>query len=188
MMKEQRSVALDQTYLAQLYQQVAPKILDYVYRHIPSFQDAEDILVETFVAALESPLFASLAQQEQHAWLWRVARNKTIDTYRRAQRVQQVSVTTLDEPLVEDIALDPEQHSLRQEEERDLVRLIKRLSPLQQQVLALRFGEDLRCAQIAARVGKRESSIRSLLSRVINLLRRYSQEQEEGEKDDGTIE
>jgi len=51
-MKKQPFVALDRAHLAHLYQQFAPKILDYVYRQVPSFQDAEDILIDVFVAAL----------------------------------------------------------------------------------------------------------------------------------------
>ena len=58
-MNEQRSIVLDRAHLAHLYQQCAPKILDYVYRQVSSLQDAEDILIDVFVAALESRSFAS---------------------------------------------------------------------------------------------------------------------------------
>jgi RNA polymerase sigma factor (sigma-70 family) len=177
-MNEQRSVALDSAHLAHLYQQSAPKILDYVYRQVPSFQDAEDILIDVFVAALESESFASLTAQEQQAWLWRVARNKVIDTYRRMQRVHRLPLEQIDVDLVEDTSAPPEQMSIHQEEDDDLALLIERLSPLQQQVLYLRFSENLRCAQIAVRVGKPEGSIRSLLSRALKLLRRNYHEQE----------
>jgi RNA polymerase sigma-70 factor (ECF subfamily) len=186
-MKQQRSVVLDQAHLAQLYQQCAPKILDYVSRQVSSSQDAEDILIDVFVAALESASFASLTEQEQQAWLWRVARNKVINTYRRAEGARRFPLEYIDEQLVEDTGLSPEQMSIRQEEDGKLALLLKRLSPLQQQVLYLRFGENLRCAQIAAQVGKRESSIRSLLSRAFNLLRRHYHDQEEGDHHHGTM-
>jgi RNA polymerase sigma-70 factor, ECF subfamily len=185
-MKQQHSVALDRAHLAHLYQQSAPKILDYVYRQVSSFQDAEDILIDVFVAALESASFAVLTEQEQQAWLWRVARNKVIDTYRRTQRVHRLPLEQIDGKLVEDAVPTPEQMSIRQEEEDDLALLIERLPPLQQQVLYLRFSENLRCAQIAARVGKQESSIRSLLSRALKLLRRTYHEQEKGGNHHGT--
>ncbi|HLZ59820.1 MAG TPA: sigma-70 family RNA polymerase sigma factor [Ktedonosporobacter sp.] len=185
-MKQQRLVALDRTYLATLYQQHAPRIFDYVQRHVSSFQDAEDILIEVFVAALESPAFATLTEQEQQAWLWRVARNKMVDTYRRAQRSRSLPLLSIDEQTLEDGALNPEQISIRQEEDIYLAEQIQRLSPLQQQVLYLRFGEHLRCAQIATRIGKRESSVRSMLSRLMNLLRRQCAEQEEGGNHHGT--
>jgi RNA polymerase sigma-70 factor (ECF subfamily) len=179
-MEQQHSVALDHAQLAQLYQQFAPKILDYVSRQVSSSQDAEDILTEVFVAALESAAFATLKKQEQQAWLWRVAHNKVIDTYRRAKSVNRFPLEYINENLLEDTGLSPEQISIQQEEDSKLALLLKRLPPLQQQVLYLRFGENLRCAQIAIQVGKRESSVRSLLSRAFNSLRRHYHDQEEG--------
>lgn len=104
----QHSVALDRTNLAYLYQQFAPKILDYVYKQVPSFQDAEDILIDVFVAALESSSFSSLAEKEQQAWLWRVARNKVVDCYRRTQRAPRLPLGNIDEQLVKDAFPNPE--------------------------------------------------------------------------------
>src|SRR5690242_18411591 len=181
-MKQQSSVAVEQAQLARLYQQHAPKILDYLSRQISSAQDAEGILIDVFVAALESAPFAALTEQEQRAWLWRVARNKVVDRYRRAQRMPLNNID--DHQFIEDVDKNPEQISIRQEEDDHLALLLQRLSPLQRLVLYLRFGEDLRCAEIASLVGKREGSIRSLLSRAFNLLRRYYYDQEEGERHD----
>jgi DNA-directed RNA polymerase specialized sigma24 family protein len=42
---------------------------------------------------------------------------------------------------------------------------------MQQRVLHLRFGEELRCAEIADKIGKREGSARSILSRTLTHLR-----------------
>jgi len=185
-MEQQRPVALDQSHLAVLYRQYAPRILDYLSRQVSSAQDAEDILIDVFVAALESETFAVLTEQKQQAWLWRVARNKVIDTYRRAEGVRRLPLEYIDEQLIEDTGPNPEQVSIQQEEDSKLALLLKRLSPLQQRVLYLRFGENLRCAQIAVQIGQRESSVRSLLSRAFNLLRHHYQEQEEGGQHNAT--
>jgi RNA polymerase sigma-70 factor (ECF subfamily) len=182
-MKQQYSTVVDHAQLAQLYQRHAPQILNYVSRQISSEQDAEDILTEVFVAALESASFASLTVHEQQAWLWRVAHNKVIDVYRRAKRIP---IALINDEFIEDPMISPEQMSIQLEEDTQLAMQIKLLSPLQQQVLYLRFGENLRCAQIASRVGKRESSIRSLLSRTFNLLRRHYHDREEGDHHHGT--
>lgn len=182
-MKQQHSVVVDHAQLAQLYQRHAPQILTYISRQISSAQDAEDILIDVFMAALESTVFASLTADQQQAWLWRVARNKVIDIYRQARHAP---IAILDDEFIEDPMISPEQISIRQEEDKQLALQLKRLSPLQQQVLYLRFGENLRCAQIASLVGKRESSIRSLLSRTFNLLRRHYHDQEEGDHHHGT--
>jgi RNA polymerase sigma-70 factor (ECF subfamily) len=185
-MEQQCSVSLDHARLTQLYQQFAPKILDYISRQVSSTHDAEDILIDVFVAALESASFATLQEQYQQAWLWRVARNKVIDSYRKTESLRRLPLEYMDEQLIEDSKPGPEQLSIQQEEDSKLALLLKHLSPLQQQVLYLRFGENLRCAQIATRIGKREGSVRSLLFRSFNLLRRYYHEQEEGGQHNGT--
>ncbi|GCE10583.1 RNA polymerase sigma factor [Tengunoibacter tsumagoiensis] len=186
-MKAQHSPILERAHLAHLYQQCAPKILEYIYRQVSSFADAEDILTDVFMASLESTLFASLTEPEQQAWLWRVARNKVIDTYRKSQRAPLSIFRENQEQFIDEIMPDPEQISIQQEEENMLAQLIKRLPPLQQRVLYLRFGENLRCAQIASQIGKRESSIRSLLSRALGLLRQHYHEQEKGGKQHETV-
>lgn len=155
--------------IAYCYQQYAPKIFDYIRRHVTSFEDAEDILVETFVAAFESEQFPLLAEQEQQAWLWRVAHNKVVDSYRRNKR--HVPLSIVEDDLFEHGANGPEQASIQQEDELYLRRLIQQLPPVQQRVLYLRFNDGLRCSQIAAQLGKREGSIRSILSRALNRLR-----------------
>jgi len=155
--------------IAYCYQQYAPKIFDYTRKHVTSYEDAEDILVETFVAAFESEQFSLLAEKEQQAWLWRVAHNKVVDNYRRTKR--HVPLSIVENELFAHDANGPEQISIQQEDDLQLRRLIQHLSPIQQQVLYLRFNDDLRCSQIASKLGKREGSVRSILSRTLNRLR-----------------
>ncbi len=186
-MKQSCPATLDRSQLAQLYHKLAPKILRSVQRQVSSAQDAEDILIEVFVAALESASFASLSEHDQQAWLWRVAQNKVIDIYRRGHKRPSLT-DQFDDSSLEEISSDPEWISIQHEEVDHLAQLIGRLPPLQQQVLHLRFSENLRCAQIAAKVGKQESSIRALISRALKRLRQYHQEQEKGGHDYGLTE
>src|SRR5260370_34849449 len=68
-----------------LYQRHAPSILTYIRRHISSPEDAEDLLVEVFLAALEHNNMLCLNEGEQLAWFRRVAHNNLIHSYRRAK-------------------------------------------------------------------------------------------------------
>ena len=67
--------------------------------------------------------------------------------------------------------LEPEQALLRQEALAELTDAIAQLSPLQQDVLRLRFGYGLPCGDIAAILNKKESAVRMLLSRALKALR-----------------
>src|SRR5436305_91043 len=156
---------------AELYQSHAPSILAYLRTHTPSWEVAEDLLVEVFLAALEKEHFKTLGKDEQRSWLWRVARNKVADYFRVAQRRQVSSLDDVADSMYYDEEFAPEQVTLRSEEYAQLRRSIQHLSPLQQRVLHLRFVNELRCADIATIIGKSEAAVRMLLSRTLNVLR-----------------
>ncbi len=158
------------TCTANLYQSYAPALFAYLRRHTPTPGDAEDILTEVFIGALRHDL-TEMSADEQRAWLWRVARNKVADTYRQAHRHQDVSLDALEETLAG--GTTPEQLTLQQEEAAYLRGYLQRLPAAQQEVLQLRFIGGLRCTEIAALLNKREGTIRSVLSRALNGLRKY---------------
>lgn len=162
---------LDEPGMATLYQQYAPAIFAYLLQHMRSEEDAEDILVEVFLAALENEQFPLMPEKAQLAWLWRVARNKMIDAYRRSVRRQSVTLEHIAERINDDDGIDPEHFALQQEEYDALQVHLKSLSMLQQEVLRLRFGQDMRCSEIAAHMGKREGAVKVMLSRALNLLK-----------------
>lgn len=160
--------------IADLYQRYAPTIFAYLSQHTPDEESAEDILVEIFLAALEDERFSSLPEKAQLAWLWRVARNKTVDAYRRTTRKRKRNVTleAIADHFMGDESADPEVSALRHEEYAILRGHLQTLTPLQQEVLRLRFGQGMRCAEIATHMGKREGAINAMLSRTLNLLKK----------------
>ena len=174
-MRHQHSTGGGQT-VEELFEQHSEKLFAYLRQHAPSREDAEDILVDTFMAALAEAKFAHLPASGQVAWLWRVARNKVADAFRKATLRRNVPLEQADETPCEEQARDPEQAALRQDEEREIHDLLQTLPELQQEVLRLRFGYDLRSGEIAAILGKREDAVRAMLSRTMNTLRRsYAQ-------------
>jgi RNA polymerase sigma-70 factor (ECF subfamily) len=183
-MQANRHMAQTQEENELLFRKYAPGLLTYFRMHIPSVEDAEDLVVEVFLAALENAKFAALSEKEKQLWLWRVTRNKVIDTYRRAKTRQNVALEHVADGLFEDEMAGPEYAALRQEDYMDLYAHLQSLPPLQQQILRMRFGQDLSCSEIATRLGKPENLVRVTLSRSLNLLRkiyrRRKEEQESG--------
>jgi RNA polymerase sigma-70 factor (ECF subfamily) len=169
--QQQELSILDNTPIAFLYQREALTVFVYVLRRVPVREDAEDILLEVFLAALENETIAELSEEKQRAWLLRVAHNKVIDHQRYAARRTAVPLDDLTETMycVED--LEPDQVFLQQEEYAQLRANLTRLPALQQEILRLRFAVGLRYAEIARRLNKREEAIRQLLSRSLRFLR-----------------
>ena len=181
-MQVNRHTAQVEQEMALLYRKYAPGLLAYVRMRITSEEDAEDLVVEVFVAAIENAKFAALSDKEKQSWLWRVTRNKVIDTYRRAKTRQNMTLEHVADVLFEDEMASPEYAALRQEDYMDLYAHLQSLPPLQQQILRMRFGQDLSCSEIATTLGKQENVVRVTLSRSLNLLRKiYRRRREEQE-------
>jgi len=170
MQERPRPARPDESPAALLYERYASTVFTYLRRRLPSREDAEDLLLEVFLAAFERNNLIGLAEEEQVAWLRQVTRHKLIDHYRRANARSSGPLDGVQDAL-SDEALDPERLAMQHEEERRLHAAISQLPPAAQEVLRLRFGNGLRCTQIAGRLGKREGTVRMTLSRALNLLR-----------------
>jgi len=170
--------------VARLYEKHASALFAYVSQKTASREDAEDILAQVFVAAIEQGEIAGLDERAQAAWLWRVARNKIVDAYRRSRLRQGMDLNQFTDLLYdEDEQHVPEQLSLKREEYAHLHAHIARLPPIQQETLRLRFANDLRCSEIAEVLGKREGTVRVMLSRTLNFLRRIYEKDQGGESE-----
>jgi RNA polymerase sigma factor (sigma-70 family) len=151
---------------AELFGWYGPTIFAYLCLHASSREEAEDLALDVFTA---NPELLTWSGPRQLGWLKRVAANKLVDSYRRSNRrpviaLDQVAETLLDERGPEHLALLNEDYAQLHEQ-------IKRLSPLQQEILRLRYGNGLHTAEIAPLLNKSEQAIRQMLSRTIGLLR-----------------
>ncbi|GHO59361.1 RNA polymerase sigma factor [Ktedonobacter robiniae] len=162
-----------------LYERFAEPLLAYVCQQVSNRQDAEDLLLEVFLAALQNTSLARFTAPRQLAWLRRVARNKVIDHYRREalfiiHPLEQAQET-------EDQSLTPEQQVEEQEKWTWLLQAIEHLSPVQRELVRLRYVQELRLTQIAALMGKPEGSVRTMLSRTLRRLKTFYEQNERRE-------
>ncbi len=176
-MMDHHEQATEEHPLAMLYQKYATIILVSLNRRLPLKEDAEDLLLEVFLAALASQIWTRGTEREQLAWLRRVARNKLVDYYRRNERRAEILLPQLPETLDADEDLLPEPLAIRQEEQLMLSQSIVTLPRFQQDLLRLRFAHGLPTKEIALRLEKSDSAIRNLLSRTLNHLRRLYDQQ-----------
>lgn len=159
-----------------LYERYGRAIFGYLRLRMPALEDAEDLLLEVFLAALEHDNLATFSPEEQLAWLRRVAHNKLANVYRKTSRNPQIALDGLAETIFE--SDNPEQLALAQEERRQLQTHIQKLPALQQHILQLRYGDGLRCPEIALLLNKTEEAVRKHLSRTILYLRQVYRQSE----------
>jgi RNA polymerase sigma factor (sigma-70 family) len=184
MYRLQSEPASDNSPIAALYNVYAHRLFAYVRLRTTTREDAEDIVLEVFVAALESNVLLLRSEGEQSAWLWRVTYNKVADYSRQSMRRTAVHLEEVAKTVCVDDEQAPDQVALRTEEYAELRAYLEKMPEAQQEVLWLHFALGLRCTEIAQRLHKRDGAVRMLLSRSLKFLRAMYDRQKRGDLHD----
>ncbi len=151
-----------------LYDRYVEAVYRYVFYRVRETAEAEDVTSEVFMKALRAmPRYET--RQPFLAWLYRIARNAVIDRARR-KRTQVSFEDALAHPNADRI-LDPDATLFQQVDAETLRGAIRQLTPLQQEVIVLRYVEGLDTRAIARIVGKREGTVRGIEFRALGALR-----------------
>jgi RNA polymerase sigma-70 factor, ECF subfamily len=154
------------------------KIFNYCLRTLENRQNAEDATSEVFFKALESLPKYKWQGYSFGAWLYKIASNEVVNFYRNKNN-QNNSLETMQEDFGFDVAEagDASSYSLSNEiakEKADEFNFIKKeiinLPEHYAQVLRFRYFEKLSILEIAHILDKPEGTIKSLLSRAVDLL------------------
>jgi len=148
-----------------LYRRYLPNVYNRVRYMIPA-EDVEDVTQEVFLAALKSlPAFRGEAQFS--TWLRTLTNHKVAEFYRKRNRKQEVQQAPLSEA-----AGYMEGHTSKTLEERIIMRCaIEQLPASYQEILILRFAEDLQFNQIAETTGQSLDAVKSLFRRAVAALK-----------------
>src|SRR6266511_5354881 len=151
-----------------LYDRHISAVYRYVYYRVRDDAEAEDLTSDVFMKALRAiPRYEP--RQAFLAWLYRIARNAVIDHVRRGGR--QVSYEdALAHPEVHEV-VEPDTELLAMSDSATLRGALEKLTPLQQEVIVLRFLEGFSTLEIAKLIGKREGTVRGIQFRAIGALR-----------------
>ncbi len=157
------------TDLTEIFRRYSPTIFAYLRLHTSSREEAEDLTLDIFAAALTNQQLVTWAGPRQLGWLKRVATNKLIDSYRRTNRRPVIALDQIVETLLDEH--DPEYIALHNENCTQLHQQIKQLYTTAAGNFHLRYGNGLHTAEIAELLNKSEQAVRQMLSRTINMLR-----------------
>jgi RNA polymerase sigma-70 factor, ECF subfamily len=154
----------DRDALAILYDTYANRIYRYCYSRVSNAADAEDLTTQVFLGVLEAlPRYRHRGYFS--SWVFRIARNKTMDFF-RIQRRQDYSGLTLADPPKDDLLEDV----IRDQTARNLRGLIQSLTEDEQELIRLRYVVDLTYIEIAMLLGRKEDAVRKSLSRILTRL------------------
>ncbi len=152
-----------------LYEKNVTRIYNYVYYRIGSATDAEDLTSRVFYRAFGHINGYVEKGVPFSAWLYRIAHNLIANWHRDNMRRKEVPLDDhVDLPVHTD---QPEKLLEKNQETELLLKGIRRISADRQQLILLKFLEDLSNAEIAQIMGRSEGAIKSLYHRALLALR-----------------
>ncbi len=164
-----RAQKFDNEALSQLHDQLYPAIYRYVRFRIDDDQVCEDITSEVFLRLLNALRQKGRSIKDARAWMLGTASNLIYDYYR-------VKYRRSVENIEEHETLVSQQNTESTIEHRatlsEVSQAIQRLTPDQQNVLALRFSQELSLDETAKIVDKSVNAVKVLQFRALAALRR----------------
>ena len=161
----------DQGAYEQLYSQFVDQLYRYLYVRCSDVELAEEALGELWLRVVQHlPQFripSKGADQAFASWLYRIARNLSVDALRgRSKYVYGIpEMIESPEPLAEDCVVAEDERQL-------LDKALTTLTVEQREVILLRFHDDRTIAEVAALTGRTETAIKGLQHRAVGALAR----------------
>ena len=144
-----------------IYRDIRPDLLAFFRGRHGSPQTAEDLVQETFAAAMKNPQ-RLLQAGSPRAYLFGVAKNLSADFFRRSHPTEPLPV---EPPMDAAETADPRIEIMREG--------IERLGAPSRQVLELRLQRELSYEEMAAALGVPVGTVRSRLHNAVRQLRDY---------------
>ncbi len=159
----------DPTAFGKLYERYITKIYNYVYYRTGNHHDAEDLTSRVFYRALMHVEEYVDRGVPFSAWLYRIAHNLVANWHRDHARRQDVDLD--DVQLIGEAHEIPEWAAESNERRQRLLAAIRRLPEERQELLILKFVEQLSNAEVGQIMGRTEGAIKSLYHRTLLALR-----------------
>lgn len=159
-----------------LYERHSAAIFRYLYVHLSSRSDAEDLTSEVFLRAWQSLPRYRQRGVPFRAFLFRIAHNALVDQYRQGQRTHRLIQE--DDPGHPADLPKPDDILIGEMNRQELSRLLAGLRDDYRTVLVLRFLSQLSPVETAAVMQRTPGAVRILQHRALEALRQKLLEQE----------
>lgn len=171
-------------FFSEIFDKYYDLILRYIVHRIGNIEVSKDIAAETFYKALNKLYTYHPTEAPFSAWLYMIASNE-INYFFRRKKYEPISLESLikGNDLQIPSSVDIENELIQTQEIIDNNRkyqmareMLSKLTVKYQEVLVLRFIEDLKITEISKILGKNEGTVKSLISRGIDKLKKILNE------------
>lgn len=155
----------------ELYKVYVERIYNYIYYRTGSAKDAEDLTGRVFFKAMKHINGYKHMGLPFSAWLYRIAHNLVANYHRDRSRKQEISLDNVPGQVLPQKGMQPETKAVQSQEVERLLMTIRDLAPNRQELLILKFVDQLSNAEIGKIMRKSEGAIKSLYHRTLLELR-----------------
>jgi len=165
-----RAIGGDEEAFSILYQENIKKIYSYIYYRTGNVKDAEDLTARVFQRALKHITRYKRTKVPFSAWLYRIAHNLVANWHRDSKHKRELPLE--DHAYIQSKSVVPEKQIEKNQQIEHLMRVVRKLSQDRQQLLILKYMDDLTNREIGAIMKKSEGAIKSLYHRTLKELRK----------------
>jgi RNA polymerase sigma-70 factor, ECF subfamily len=152
-----------------LYDFYMPRIYRFVLVKVGHREEAEDLTHQTFLKAWEHIETYESRGYPFSSWLYRIARNSVIDHHRRSR--SHINIDDLDYEIIAEEKNGA--HTLDSKIGMEMMlKAIFKLKDVEQDVLIMRFVEDLTHEEVAKAIGKSEGATKVIQHRALKNLQK----------------
>lgn len=148
-----------------LYERYIARIYNYIYYRTGQPSEAEDLTAKVFFRAYNHIGSYRNTGVPFSAWLYRIAHNLVANWHRDNSRNKEVPLE--DEPQIIHRGDLPEAVVMKDQQVDSLFTILRGLTSDRQQLLILKFVEQLSNAEIGVIMGRSEGAIKSLYHRTL---------------------
>ncbi len=150
-----------------LYREYLGRIYAYVRAQVGTPADAEDVTAQVFVNAYQAYGRFEPRNTTPAAWLFRIARNATLDHFRAHSRRERLRRTVEHQPVAED---DPAEEAEERIQYRALLAHVAQLPERHREVISLRHS-GLSFHEVGLLMACTEDAAKMLYNRALKALR-----------------
>jgi RNA polymerase sigma factor (sigma-70 family) len=151
-----------------IYDRYLTPVYRYLYRRVGDIQTAEDLTTQVFITALER--FSQYRGGGKFAaWLFTIARNKSIDYFRKSKR--ELPLHSCSSQILVD-----ENRMGACEEAMIIQEVIANLKPDERELLDMRFAAEMSFVEMSQVLHRNESTVKKQFYRLLERVRKELEE------------
>ncbi len=160
----------DKNAYSQLYKLYFTPVFRYIYLRVKNKEEASDLAQTVFLKVFTALPNFTEQKKSPLAYFFTIARNTIID-YWRTKKKNKVDDFDAIAQKTADNSEDPQKIYEKKEDQVFINRVLRELTDIQQEVIALKFISELSNKEIAELLGKTEEAVRQLQCRALRSLK-----------------